>query len=134
MKPRPGFRRIAPIPVALLCGTFLAGAAKAPTKKNAFGKYEGRWGEFTLEERAGGKAHLDFSVGLPGCAGAIEGDGVLEGRTFTLVAPVENQENPCRLKITFGKKATVETEGCTHFHGASCEFDGDYRRASKRRK
>ena len=112
----------------------LAAPPKAPQKESIFGKYEGDWGLFTLEERPQGKAHIDFSIGLPGCAGAIDGDGVVEERKFTLVAPIENQEDPCRLTITFGKKAVVETERCSSFHGASCDFDGEYEKVVKRRK
>lgn len=104
----------------------------AAAKPSYFGTYRGTMGEFTLESR-GGKAHLDFGVGLPGCSGAIEGDGAIKDNVFTYTTKVEGQEEPCTLTITFSGKsaASVESEHCGYFHGASCEFDGEYKRVKK---
>ena len=97
----------------------------ATTTPRYYGTYRGYMGQFTLEAKDG-KPHLDFMVGIPGCTGSIEGDGKLEKNAFTYTTPVEGQDDPCTLTITFdGSKAQVASEHCGYFHGAMCEFDGD---------
>jgi hypothetical protein len=118
--------------VLLLACCFVLTTSGTPAPKpNIFGTYEGYMGELTLAPRAG-KIHLEFLIGIPGCTGSIEGDGKLEKNVFTYSVPVEGQDDPCVLTITFDRRnATVASEHCSYFHGATCEFDGKYRRTRK---
>ena len=41
-------------------------------------------------------------------------------------------ENGCKIKIKFNKNgAEVAEEGCSYYHGAACEFDGNYKKKKK---
>ncbi|MFC7067854.1 hypothetical protein [Brucella rhizosphaerae] len=73
----------------------------------------------------------------PGCAGSIEGEINITGKTTTLSVANEGfntkaketaqNKRYCEISITFLNEYTMELQevgGCSYYHGASCSFSG----------
>jgi hypothetical protein len=83
--------------------------------------------ELTIKKRADGRFDVTAVVGTKGCSGFIDARGAAEGEM--LKAEVEFDGGTCVLTLRRTKMGVrVEAENCESFHGASCEFDGDYRK------
>jgi hypothetical protein len=100
----------------------------------AFG-FEGRYvagdrayrQELTVKKRADGRFDVTAVVGTEGCSGLVDARGAAEGET--LKAEAEFDGGTCDLMLRRTRTGVrVQEENCESFHGASCEFDGDYRK------
>ena len=73
----------------------------------------------------------------PGCAGSIEGEINITGKTTTLsvanegfntkVKETAQNKRYCEISIKFLNDYTMELQevgGCSYYHGASCSFSG----------
>ena len=83
--------------------------------------------ELTIKKRADGRFDVTAVVGTEGCSGFIDARGAADGDM--LKAEAEFDGGTCVLTLRRTKTGVrVEAENCESFHGASCEFDGDYRK------
>ena len=85
--------------------------------------------KLTIAKRADGRFSVTAVVGTEGCSGIVDNAvGVADGDTMK--AEGKGDGGTCVLIIHRAKKgvALEEDEGCLAFHGASCEFSGDYRK------
>jgi hypothetical protein len=83
--------------------------------------------ELTIKKRADGRFDVTAVVGTEGCSGFIDARGAADG--YLLKAEAEFDGGTCVLTLRRTKTGVrVEAENCESFHGASCEFDGDYRK------
>ena len=68
-------------------------------------------------------------VGTEGCSGIVENAvGVADG---DMLKAEGKQDNETCVLVLYRRKKGVSLEeagNCTYFHGASCEFSGDYRK------
>jgi hypothetical protein len=105
---------------------FAAGAAAA---------FEGRYvagskaysQELRITKRPDGRFDVTADVATRGCAGEVEAAGASEGDTLRAEAKFENETCALTLRRT-RKGVSVEEDHCLPFHGAACEFSGDYRK------
>lgn len=85
--------------------------------------------ELTIMKRADGRFNVTAVVGTEGCSGLVENAvGAADGDM--LKAEGKQNDETCVLVLHRRKKGVSleEGENCTYFHGASCEFSGDYRK------
>jgi hypothetical protein len=83
--------------------------------------------ELTIKKRADGRFDVTAVVGTEGCAGLVEARGAAGGDT--LKAESKFDGGTCVLAVRRTKTGvSVQADNCEFFHGASCEFDGDYRK------
>ena len=81
----------------------------------------------TVKKRAGGGFDVAAAVGTGGCAGEVEAQGVADGDTLKAEARFDG--GICVLSLRRRKAGvSLTADNCTFFHGASCDFDGDYRK------
>jgi hypothetical protein len=119
---RKGLLRAAALGAALLA----AGAAAA---------FEGRYvagskaysQELRITKRADGRFGVTADVATRGCAGEVEAVGAGDGDTLKAEAKFDNETCALTLRRT-RKGVSVEEDHCLPFHGAACEFSGDYRK------
>ena len=85
--------------------------------------------ELTITKRADGRFSVTAVVGTEGCSGIVENAvGVADG---DMLKAEGKQDNKTCVLVLYRRKKGVsleEAENCTYFHGASCEFSGDYRK------
>ena len=100
----------------------------------AFG-FEGRYvagdktyrQELTIKKRADGRFDVTAVVGTEGCSGSVDARGAADGDR--LKAEAEFDGGTCVLKLRRTKTGvSIQANNCDFFHGASCDFDGDYRK------
>jgi hypothetical protein len=85
--------------------------------------------ELTIKKRGDGRFDVTAVVGTEGCSGLVDARGAADGGIMK--AEAEFDGGTCVLTLRRTKTGVrVEAENCESFHGASCEFDGDYRRRS----
>ena len=83
--------------------------------------------QLTIKKRADGRFDVTAVVGTEGCSGLVEAHG--EAGRDALQAKAAFDGGTCVLSIRRAKSGvSVQTENCGFFHGAACDFDGDYRR------
>lgn len=83
--------------------------------------------ELTIKKRADGRFDVTAVVGTEGCSGLVEARG--EADRDALQAKAAFDGGTCVLSLRrAGPGVSVQTENCGFFHGAACDFDGDYRR------
>jgi hypothetical protein len=83
--------------------------------------------DLTIKKRADGRFDVTAVVGTEGCTGLVDARGAADGDM--LKAEAEFDGGICVLKLRRTKTGVgVQAENCEFFHGASCEFDGDYRK------
>ena len=83
--------------------------------------------ELTIKKRADGRFDVTAVVGTQGCSGFIDARGAADGDIMKAEAEFDGEN--CVLTLRRIKTGVrVEAENCESFHGASCEFDGDYRK------
>ncbi|MGJ0392804.1 MAG: hypothetical protein ACR650_08625 [Methylocystis sp.] len=107
-------------------------AALFPADASAF---EGRYvagsksysQEIEIKKSGDGGYSVEASVATRGCTGEFDGAGAVAGDLLRATAVLEKES--CTLILRRKKKGvSVEEENCLPFHGASCEFSGDYRK------
>lgn len=80
--------------------------------------------DLTIKKRADGRFDV---VGTEGCSGLVEARGEASGDALKAKAVFDG--GTCILSIRRAKSGVpVQTENCEFFHGAACDFDGDYHR------
>ncbi|WP_144259664.1 hypothetical protein [Methylocystis sp. ATCC 49242] len=81
-----------------------------------------------IKRRANGDFRVEAVVGTPDCTGVFDGVGAAGGDA--LAASQKEDNETCTLTIRRTKKgvSVEEDSRCLYFHGASCEFSGDYRK------
>ncbi len=85
--------------------------------------------DLTITKRKDGSFDIEATVGTPGCSGAIDARGAADGDLLKAQAKADDSDSSCAFEIRRTRKGVrVDAEACTDFHGASCEFTGDYRR------
>ena len=113
---------------ALALGAALLTASGAPA-------FEGRYiagsksyvQELRVAKQADGRFKIEADVATPGCAGEVEAIGASQGDVLTGTAAFDTEK--CTLTLRRTKKGvSVEEDNCLPFHGAACEFSGDYRK------
>ncbi|WP_442755576.1 hypothetical protein ACNHKD_02600 [Methylocystis sp. JAN1] len=83
--------------------------------------------DLVVAKRADGRFDVKADVATRGCAGEFEGAGALQGDALVAEAKFENEI--CALTLRRTKKGvSVMEDHCLSFHGAACEFSGDYRK------
>jgi len=83
--------------------------------------------ELTIKKRADGRFDVTAVVGTEGCSGLVEARGGAGGDALKATAAFDG--GTCVLTLRHAKSGvSVHTENCEFFHGAACDFDGDYRR------
>jgi hypothetical protein len=83
--------------------------------------------ELTIKKRADGRFDVSAVVGTEGCTGLVDARGAVEGDALKAEAGFEG--GTCVLAVRRTKTGvSVHTRNCQFFHGASCDFDGDYRK------
>jgi hypothetical protein len=83
--------------------------------------------DLTITKRADGGFDVTAVVGTEGCSGLIDARGAAHGDMLKAEAGFEG--GTCVLALRRTKSGVkVQAENCASFHGASCEFDGDYRK------
>ena len=83
--------------------------------------------ELTIKKRADGRFDVTAVVGTEGCSGFIDARGAADGDMLKAEAGFDG--GTCVLTLRRTRTGVrVEAENCESFHGASCEFDGDYRK------
>jgi hypothetical protein len=83
--------------------------------------------ELTIKKRADGRFDITAVVGTEGCSGLVDARGAADGDM--LKAEAEFDGGTCVLALRLTKTGVnVQAQNCDFFHGASCEFDGDYRK------
>ncbi len=86
--------------------------------------YDGSKTKLHIKSLGNGKVSLNASTeNTGGYSGSIDdATASLQGNVATFMG-----EDSCKLVIEFkGKKATVQEENCSFYHGAQCTFDGVY--------
>ncbi len=80
-----------------------------------------------VAKRADGRFDVTANVATRGCAGEFEGVGARDGDVLRAEAKFESET--CALTLRRTKKGVSALEDhCLPFHGAACEFSGDYRK------
>ena len=83
--------------------------------------------ELTIKKRADGGFDVTAVVGTEGCSGIVEARGGAGGGAMKAEAAFDG--GTCVLTLRRARSGvSVQTETCDFFHGAACDFDGDYRR------
>jgi hypothetical protein len=80
-----------------------------------------------IKRRADGRFDVTADVATKGCTGEFEGAGAADGDTLKAEAKFDNETCILLLRRTT-KGVSVEEDHCLPFHGAACEFTGDYRK------
>jgi hypothetical protein len=85
--------------------------------------------ELEITKLPNGSFDISVVVGTQGCAGAIRARGVADGESLEAQAKTDDNAT-CILELRRTNKGVRVDEGnnCSYFHGASCEFTGDYRK------
>lgn len=113
---------------ALACGVALLAA------HGAFA-FEGRYvggdrsyrQQLTIKKRADGRFDVTAVVGTEGCSGLVEARAAAAGDGLKAEAAFDGGTCVLTLRRTTSG-VSVQTENCGVFHGAACDFDGDYRK------
>ena len=123
----------------------LAGSATRPFSAAVFGAaflaahgafaFEGRYvagdrayrQELTIKKRADGRFDVTAVVGTGDCSGVVDARGATDNDTLKAEAKFDGGTCVLKLRRT-NTGVSVKAENCDFFHGASCEFDGDYRK------
>jgi hypothetical protein len=84
--------------------------------------------ELEINKLPDGSFDINAVVGNQGCAGSIVARGAADGDNLKAQAKTDNNAT-CILELRRTKKGVSVDEGdnCSYFHGASCDFTGDYR-------
>jgi hypothetical protein len=107
-------------------------AALFPSGASAF---EGRYlagsksysQEIEIKKSGDGSYNVEASVATRACAGEFNGAGPVTGDILRATAELEKDR--CTLILRRTKTGvSVEEENCLPFHGAACDFTGDYRK------
>ncbi|CAN7611701.1 hypothetical protein LJR090_005301 [Bosea sp. LjRoot90] len=90
------------------------------------GRYRTLGGSMTIRPAGAGMLKVDIEIGSRSCVGAISARGRVQGDR--LVAEAKAEGDVCRLDIRRkGRSLTITESGeCVHFHGANCNYTGDY--------
>jgi hypothetical protein len=121
-----GFMLKAAVSAILSAATLAAHGAFAFEGRYAGGDRSYRQ-ELTIKKRAGGGVDVTAVVGTEGCSGLVEARGEAGGGALKAKAAFDG--GTCVLTLRRTKSGVaVQTENCDFFHGAACDFDGDYRR------
>ncbi|WP_424361027.1 hypothetical protein [Methylocystis parvus] len=83
--------------------------------------------ELTITKRKDGSFDIDALVGTPGCTGSMDARGAADGDLLKAQAKSEGSSCVFEIRRTL-KGVRVDADACMDFHGASCEFTGDYRK------
>ncbi len=120
--------------VATLLCAGLAAAKAAPAFE---GRYVGgAWSKATkqysqsldIKRRGDGRFSVDAVVGTPDCSGVLEAIGAAEGDALKASEKQDNETCALTIRRTKTGVSVEEGDSCLSFHGASCEYRGDYRR------
>jgi hypothetical protein len=88
--------------------------------------------DLTIKKRPDGRFDVSAVVGAEGCSGLVDARGAVEGDVLKAEAGFDG--GTCVLALRRTKMGvSVQSENCEFFHGASCDFDGDYRKRRDRR-
>ena len=96
------------------------------------GTYESKKGRLKLKELEPGnnRVSVDLEVANGLGMGELHGIGSLSGRTIKSIRTEERE--PCDITISltddFGNTASVVENGCSYYHGVSCDFSGKFTR------
>lgn len=122
------------VPAALLCTLLMVAgpAVAAGPGFSAEGIYE-RKGSYAQAAKiiaidTPDQFAASFSTGTRGCGGSVGMLGKATGPKQILFTKRDDAGGLCKITVTFGpdyKTAKVSEDGCTSYHGASCDFDGD---------
>ncbi len=83
--------------------------------------------DLTIKKRAHGRFDITAVVGTAGCTGSVDAHGAEHGDLIRAQAAFDG--GTCVLELRRTKKGvSARAENCEFFHGASCDFDGDYRK------
>jgi hypothetical protein len=82
--------------------------------------------ELTVEKRADGGFDVTAVVGTEGCSGLVEARGAASGDALKARAAFDGGTCVLTLRRT-NLGLSAHAENCEFFHGAACDFDGDYR-------
>ena len=83
--------------------------------------------DLTIKKLPDGRFDVTAVVGTEGCSGLVDASGAADGDMLKAEAGFDG--GTCVLKLRRTKTGvSVQAENCDFFHGASCEFDGDYRK------
>jgi len=90
------------------------------------GRYRTLGGSMTIRPAGAGVLKVDIEIGSRSCVGVISARGRPQGDR--LVAEAKEYDDICRLDIRRRGRALTITESgsCAHFHGANCNYSGDY--------
>jgi hypothetical protein len=110
---------------------FVAAPSLAAEAAGFEGKYASHRGGYRQEAEiaraADGTYTVEAVVGAEGCSGLFDGVGRIEGAG--LVAHITEKDDACRLVISRTRTGIkIEEDGCTNWHGASCDFNGTLRK------
>lgn len=84
--------------------------------------------ELTIKKRPDGRFDVSAVVGTEGCSGLVDALGAADGDMLKAEAEIDGG-GTCVLRLRRTKTGVrVDAANCGSFHGASCEFDGDYRK------
>lgn len=119
--------------LALLALSLAAFGANAKTARSFAGSYVGGERNYvqdlTITKRKDGGFDIKVGVGTPGCTGSMDARGVAEGDLLKARARSgDGDEGSCVFEVRRTEKGVrVEADACGYFHGAACDFNGDYR-------
>lgn len=84
--------------------------------------------EATITRRPGGDYKVVLDVAVRGCIGSFEGVGV--SRKDSLLAQAHDPDDGgCKITIRKTRNGiAVKEDACSYWHGAACEFSGNYRK------
>ena len=85
--------------------------------------------ELSIAKRVDGRFDVTAVVGTEGCSGFVDAVGAAADGD-TLKAEAKEDDETCILVLRRTKTGVSleEDANCVYFHGASCEFTGDYRK------
>lgn len=108
----------------LMTGVFLAIATSALAFEGAYtGVYDGQ--SLKISKNSANRYSLSFEVSVPGCLGDVKLKGKAKGKS--LIAVIKEDDNICTFTVTRTSSGVrVKEDNCFYYHGASCEFQGEY--------
>jgi len=108
------------------CAAFLAAHGASAFEGRYAGGDKAYRQKLTIAKRADGGFDVTAVVGTEGCSGFVNARGAAENDILKTEAL---EDKTCVLAIRHTKAGiTVQSEHCESFHGASCDFEGDYRK------
>ncbi len=123
----------------ILLGLFLAFvftiSSPAQTRSGTYDRTD-KQGDLTIRENKKGFYFAVLALGTDEapCVGQFKGQAKWINSSNAEFNGDFNDKSGCRLTFSFsGNQIIVRERGCDEYHGASCSFEGTYRKRGKRK-